>query len=63
MLENIIRVNHAGELGASYIYKRQMAMLRNNKRAAPLIQETLNHLKEFDELLITYNVTLTMTQS
>merc|ERR1711893_275041 len=39
MLEKIIRVDHAGELGASYIYKGQMTILRNNKRAAPLIQE------------------------
>merc|ERR1719189_1516570 len=41
MLEKIIRVDHAGEPGASYIYKGQMAVLRNHARAAPLIQEPL----------------------
>jgi len=60
MVEKIIRVDHAGELGASYIYKGQMSVLRNHPRAAPLIQEMWDHerehLKKFEELLITYNV-------
>jgi len=66
MLEKIIRVDHAGELGASYIYKGQMTILKNHKRAAPLIQEMWDqekaHLKKFEELLITYNVTPTIFQ-
>ena len=64
MLEKIIRGDHAGEL--NYNYERQMAILRNNKRAAPLIQEMWDqekeHLKKFEELLITYNVTPTIFQ-
>ena len=43
-----------------------MTILRNNKRAAPLIQEMWDqekeHLKKFEELLITYNVTPTIFQ-
>ena len=55
MLEKIIRGDHAGEL--NYNYERQMAILRNNKRAAPLIQDAGNHenVKKFKEFLITYN--------
>merc|ERR1719342_1574401 len=64
MLEKIIRVDHAGELGASYIYKGQMTILKNHQRAAPLIQEMWDqekaHLKKFEELLITYNISAIM---
>ena len=87
MLEKIIRVDHAGELGASYIYRGkskslaklkkkaninhciligQMAILKNNQRAAPLIQEMWDqekeHLHKFEQLLITYNVKPTIFQ-
>ena len=38
----------------------QMAVLRNHPRAAPLIQEMweheMEHLRKFEELLVTYNV-------
>ena len=37
-----------------------MAVLRNHPRAAPLIQEMweheMEHLRKFEELLVTYNV-------
>merc|ERR1712013_456654 len=38
MLEKIIRVDHAGEMGASFIYQGQMAVLKNTK-SRELIQE------------------------
>merc|ERR1711971_1072207 len=40
MLEKIIRVDHAGEMGASFIYQGQMAVLKNTK-SRDLIQEML----------------------
>ncbi len=37
LLDKLIRVDHAGELGAKYIYKGQLAVLKN-KPAGPVIQ-------------------------
>ena len=49
-----------------WIILGQMTILKNHKRAAPLIQEMWDqekaHLKKFEELLITYNVTPTIFQ-
>merc|ERR1712087_156779 len=60
MIEKIIRVDHAGEMGASYIYQGQMAVLKNHQRAAPLISEMWDHekahLAKFEELLVEYKV-------
>merc|ERR1712130_462657 len=59
MLEKIIRVDHAGEMGASFIYQGQMAVLKNTK-SRELIQEMWDHekahLAKFDELLVEYQV-------
>merc|ERR1712013_809541 len=52
-------VDHAGEMGASFIYQGQMAVLKNTK-SRELIQEMWDHekahLAKFEELLITYKV-------
>ena len=44
----------------------QMTILKNHPRAAPLIQEMWDHecqhLKKFEELLVTYNVKPTIFQ-
>merc|ERR1712037_472593 len=59
MLEKIIRVDHAGEMGASFIYQGQMAVLKNTK-SRELIQEMWEHekahLAKFEELLVEYQV-------
>merc|ERR1712211_220829 len=58
-LEKIIRVDHAGEMGASFIYQGQMAVLKNTK-SRDLIQEMWDHekahLAKFEELLVEYQV-------
>ncbi|KAJ3410153.1 hypothetical protein HDV05_004033 [Chytridiales sp. JEL 0842] len=38
MLETMLRVDHAGELGADAIYKGQMAVLGRDPKLGPLIQ-------------------------
>ncbi|KAL7058103.1 hypothetical protein AAHC03_016483 [Spirometra sp. Aus1] len=54
LLDRLIRVDHAGELGAKYIYEGQLAVLKNTK-SAPIIQQMLDgekrHLKTFEELI------------
>merc|ERR1711971_245643 len=59
MLEKIIRVDHAGEMGASFIYQGQMAVLKSTK-SRDLIQEMWDHekahLAKFEELLVEYQV-------
>ena len=51
-LEQIIRVDHAGEFGAKRIYEGQLAVLKNTS-AAPVIthmkEQELIHLKYFEE--------------
>merc|ERR1712192_214757 len=63
MLEKIIRVDHAGEMGASFIYQGQMAVLKNTK-SRELIQEMWDHekahLAKFEELLVEYQVRPTL---
>jgi len=59
LVDQIIRVDHAGEMGASFIYKGQMAVLGKSS-IAPLIQEMKEHeekhLAKFEELLVEYKV-------
>jgi len=59
LIHRIIRVDHAGEMGASFIYKGQMAILGKSS-IAPLIQEMKEHeekhLAKFEELLMDYSV-------
>ncbi|XP_069726017.1 5-demethoxyubiquinone hydroxylase, mitochondrial [Phaenicophaeus curvirostris] len=58
-LDRIIRVDHAGEFGATRIYAGQMAVLGRSS-AGPLIQQMWNqekdHLKKFNELMVAYRV-------
>ncbi|XP_050669820.1 5-demethoxyubiquinone hydroxylase, mitochondrial [Leptidea sinapis] len=58
-LDEIIRVDHAGELGADRIYAGQMAVLGTTKEG-PLIQhmweQEKNHRKKFEELISKYRV-------
>ncbi|KAI5710610.1 hypothetical protein M8J76_002375 [Diaphorina citri] len=58
-LDEIIRVDHAGELGADRIYAGQMAVLGNSS-VAPKIQEMWDqekaHKAKFEELIRKYRV-------
>ncbi|XP_045497515.1 5-demethoxyubiquinone hydroxylase, mitochondrial [Colias croceus] len=58
-LNEIIRVDHAGELGADRIYAGQMAVLGTSKEG-PLIQhmweQEKKHREKFEELISKYRV-------
>ncbi|KAJ1557966.1 hypothetical protein HK096_004323, partial [Nowakowskiella sp. JEL0078] len=55
MISRMLRVDHAGEIGANYIYKGQLAVLSSNKEVGPVIQhmwdQEKNHLSVFDSML------------
>jgi len=59
LIDEIIRVDHAGELGADRIYAGQMAVLGNGKMGATIKhmwdQEKL-HRAKFEELISAYRV-------
>src|SRR5438270_13209962 len=45
LIDSMIRIDQAGEIGANYIYKGQMAILGNDKKVGPIIQ--VNYFKLF----------------
>lgn len=59
LVDEIIRVDHAGELGADRIYAGQMAILRNSSMG-PTIQhmwdQEKEHRKQFEILIRKYRV-------
>lgn len=58
-IHKIIRVDHAGELGADRIYAGQMAVLGNTEKG-PLIQhmwdQEKRHRAKFEELIVKHRV-------
>ncbi|KXS09761.1 ubiquinone biosynthesis protein COQ7 [Gonapodya prolifera JEL478] len=54
-IDALLRVDHAGEIGANVIYKGQIAVLGRDKAVRPMLQHMLDqevvHLAEFDSLL------------
>jgi demethoxyubiquinone hydroxylase (CLK1/Coq7/Cat5 family) len=38
LIDSMIRIDQAGEIGANYIYKGQMAILGNDKKVGSIIQ-------------------------
>ncbi|GAA6004058.1 putative monooxygenase CAT5 [Rhodotorula paludigena] len=63
IIDEIIRVDQAGELGANYIYYGQQAVmsnLRRDKRVAELVQAMWDgekkHIAAFDKLITQYEV-------
>uniref|UniRef100_A0A0V0J441 5-demethoxyubiquinone hydroxylase, mitochondrial n=1 Tax=Schistocephalus solidus TaxID=70667 RepID=A0A0V0J441_SCHSO len=54
LLDRLIRVDHAGELGAKCIYEGQLAVLKNTK-SGPILEHMLeqekHHLKTFEALI------------
>ncbi|KQW73007.1 ubiquinone biosynthesis protein UbiB [Phenylobacterium sp. Root77] len=62
-LAEILRVDHAGELGAVHIYRGQLAVLRAGKgrerisaQLADMEQDEIDHLSRFDKLLNEHKV-------
>ncbi|KAF9985276.1 ubiquinone biosynthesis monooxygenase Coq7 [Mortierella antarctica] len=60
VLEEMIRVDQAGELGANWIYRGQYAVLGSDKKVGPLLQhmwdQEKHHLKVFDGIVSQYRV-------
>ncbi|KAG0293842.1 ubiquinone biosynthesis monooxygenase Coq7 [Linnemannia gamsii] len=60
ILEEMIRVDQAGELGANWIYRGQYAVLGSDKKVGPLLQHMWDqekyHLKVFDGIVSQYRV-------
>mgnify|MGYP001191037507 FL=1 len=58
-IHEIIRVDHAGELGATYIYKGQLAVLKKKRIAKELkhmLAQEKEHFLKLSKLLIDYKV-------
>ncbi|KAI8822685.1 COQ7-domain-containing protein [Fimicolochytrium jonesii] len=55
MIAAMLRVDHAGELGANWIYKGQLAVLGGDPKVGPVVQHMWDqekfHLKVFDSLI------------
>ncbi|KAJ3339100.1 ubiquinone biosynthesis monooxygenase Coq7 [Gonapodya sp. JEL0774] len=57
-IDSILRVDHAGEVGANVIYQGQIAVLGRDKAVRPMLdhmlQQEVVHLAEFEKLLGEY---------
>jgi 3-demethoxyubiquinol 3-hydroxylase len=51
ILAKILRVDHSGEFGASFIYKGQLKVLRNDLEIEEMKREEERHLKIFERIL------------
>lgn len=47
-IEEIIRVDHAGEYGAKRIYLGQLSVLKDNKKIKEMYEQELEHLEYFE---------------
>ena len=60
VLEEIIRVNHAGELGATRIYDGQIAVFGKNSKIGKTIQHMADqeqeHIESFEKLIVNNRV-------
>ena len=48
IIDEIIRVNHAGEYGAQRIYQGQLAILNGHKKITQMLEQELEHLEFFE---------------
>ncbi|KAF9296923.1 ubiquinone biosynthesis monooxygenase Coq7 [Mortierella antarctica] len=59
-LEEMIRVDQAGELGANWIYRGQYAVLGSDKKVGPLLEhmweQEKHHLRVFDGIIAQHRV-------
>ncbi|RUS21140.1 ubiquinone biosynthesis protein COQ7-domain-containing protein [Endogone sp. FLAS-F59071] len=64
LVARMIRVDQAGEIGANWIYRGQLAVLSHDRTVAPVIQEMWDqekkHLSKFDELVAQHRVRPTL---
>lgn len=51
-IREIIRVNQAGEFGAKRIYEGQLKVLKNSDKIQHMLEQELEHLKKFDEMMV-----------
>ncbi|KAG0078288.1 ubiquinone biosynthesis monooxygenase Coq7 [Podila epicladia] len=60
VLEEMIRVDQAGELGANWIYRGQYAVLGSDKKVGPVLEhmweQEKHHLRVFDGIIAQYRV-------
>jgi ubiquinone biosynthesis monooxygenase Coq7 len=60
LVDGIVRVDHAGEYGATRIYAGQIAVLGDRHRAAPELRHMLaqeqEHLKTFEKMIVARRV-------
>ncbi|MBY0463143.1 MAG: demethoxyubiquinone hydroxylase family protein [Alphaproteobacteria bacterium] len=61
-IHRIIRVNQAGEYGATRIYKGQLAVLKDDETIKKMADQEAEHLKKFNQLLIENKVRPTLFQ-
>ena len=61
-IKSILRVNHAGELGARQIYKAQLKILGNDPDLLQMAKQEEMHLKTFTKLMIEHRVKPTVFQ-
>lgn len=55
IIEEILRVNHAGEFGATRIYKGQLSLLKNTSSSETvehMLEQEEHHKQIFDELVV-----------
>ncbi len=61
-IEQILRVNHAGELGARQIYKGMRKILGNDPDLVLMANQEEEHLKTFTKLMVEHKVKPTIFQ-
>ena len=61
-IKSILRVNHAGELGARQIYRAQRKILGDDPDIVLMANQEEEHLKKFTQLMIQNNVKPTIFQ-
>lgn len=55
-IEEIIRVNHAGEFGAKRIYQGQLSVLKDHTEIKHMLEQELEHLDYFEKEIIARRV-------
>lgn len=61
-IKSILRVNHAGELGAQQIYKAQRKILGDDPDLVFMAEQEIEHLKTFTKLMVENKVQPTTFQ-
>lgn len=62
LIDELIRVDHAGEYGAKRIYQGQLSVLKNHKDIEEMLEQELTHLNYFENEIKKRNVRPTILQ-